>query len=109
MSSCIGTTYSLYDVEVKRAANTNIKVEPYKIDGYAPYTITNLEKKFNSYHENNRKKFKCISPLEILGLKEENQCWEGTITLRTNFTGWNVINVTTDREALINEETNQTF
>ena len=45
-----------------------------------------------------RSKFKAISLLEIFNMKDcLNDSFEGTITIRTNFTGWNI-------EALIKEK-----
>ena len=45
-----------------------------------------------------RKLYKMISPLEILRLKEDlNQNWEGEVWIRTNFTGWNMIEVSVNK------------
>lgn len=98
--SRLNTTFPLYDVKVIKSDQTIVLVEPYKIDDYQEYTITDLKSRTYSISKN-RQKFKCISPLEVLGWEENfNQCYEGTVTVRTNFTGWNIIKVNTNKNKL---------
>lgn len=87
----IGTGFPIFDVNVTKSNKTNILVQPYKIDGYEEYTITELEICNIPIGE---EILRLVTPLEVLGWKEDlNQNWEGTIWVRSNFTGWNVIRV----------------
>jgi hypothetical protein len=104
LCSRMGTCHPIYDVEVEKAGETEIRVEPYKIDGYKEYTVGKLEVT-SKPEEGKREKYKMISPLEVMGWEEDlEQKWKGRIWVRTNFTGWNIIRVKVNREKLAEEK-----
>lgn len=89
LCSRIGTGYSIFDVNVVKSDETNILVQPYKIDGYQEYTLREL-KIWNIPIEGEISNL--VTPLEVLGWQEDLTLnWEGTIWVRSNFTEWNVI------------------
>ena len=109
-TSCIDTHCPIYDVEVKKADESNIRVIPYKVDGYTEFTINDLKRTYpDKYYQQKLSEFEMISPLEVLGLGDcIKELFEGKIWVRTGFTGWNIIETKVDREALIEEEDNET-
>ncbi len=107
LCSAMGTTYPIFDVDVKKSDLTDIRVEPYKIDRYREYDVKSLCRtydvddlignKYNWAYSDNH----YVSPLQVLGYEDNpEQCWKGTVTVRTNFTEWNMIHVDVDRVAL---------
>jgi hypothetical protein len=88
--------YPLYDVDVRKSDKTSITIEPYKISAYSSEVVdrindASLDKLFKT----------TVSPLDVLGMERDtSQHWEGTVTVRTNFTGWNRIEVPVDLEAI---------
>lgn len=91
--------FSIYDVNVKKSDRTSILIEPYKIDGLKDYSITNLER------PNKCAEYNYIPSSKIIDIKEDlDQCWEGTVTIRSNFTGWNIININVDMNGINDNE-----
>lgn len=108
--SAMGTRYPLYNVDVEKVDHSSdIRVKPYKIDGYKKYTIKNLCRTYDKHdllgicHNWTSSNRHLISPLQVLGYSDDvKQCWKGTVTVRTNFTEWNNIYVKVNRYSIEN-------
>jgi hypothetical protein len=98
LCSNMGTYCPLYDVDVRKSNSTHIEVEPYKIDGYKKYTINHLSETLDELKNT-------VSLCDVLGIKKDfDQHWEGTVTVRSNFTGWNKIDVYVDRMSIFSSD-----
>lgn len=102
LCSRMGTGYPIFDVDVRKSNQTSIMVKPYKIDDYKKYEQRKLKVTMNPEEDGQRDRYKMILPLEVMGWKEDlKQHWEGKIWVRSNFTGWNIIEVSVNKERLL--------
>jgi hypothetical protein len=91
-TNMIGTYHTIFDVQAKKADKTSINIKPYKIDYMKEYHIDEIRDDLYLYKDNK----KYISPLEVLGLEKSDNKWEGDVWLRSDFTGWNAIQIQTN-------------
>lgn len=107
----INVGYPIFDVEVCKSDKTSVIVKPYKIDYYKEHEID----KINYVPMTG---YKTVDPLDVMGYKSNtktelshlcesselvlhtNYNWEGTIWVRSAFTGWNTIDIKVDIDAI---------